>query len=247
MNDLDALRQMLHDRTEYLHRCQAQYAELSAHDPHNDQQALALLTGLFANWGAWVQPGEFDEHLAGQVAQFQHNHGVHPADGVVRQSTWTALAAALHAEVEDLQYKVGEDAGPAAPPAVQPHHLDPGQLTHYLQVCEYLLAETLGTPSSDHPRLTAHGHNDSHWVSVVVLCFRMFDDYSAVDPANPRPHWGGASIPDGGYGPELQNAVRQFQELYHLRVTGEVDGITWQQLGNEVSYVKSQLRALRQA
>jgi peptidoglycan hydrolase-like protein with peptidoglycan-binding domain len=220
---------------------------LSPHDPGNDEQALALLTELFANWGAWVEHGVFDEHLQAQIVQFQHNHGVHPADGVVRQSTWTALTAVLHAEVDDLQHKLsaanhGHDA--ATPAAQPPHHQDPGQLTHYLQMCEYILAETLGTPPSAHPRLSAHGHNDAHWVSVVILCFRLFDDCNALNPTNPRPNWGSASIPDGEYGPSLQNAVRQFQELYHLHVTGEVDSITWQQLGNETSYVKTQLRTL---
>lgn len=250
MSEHDVLQKMLHDRTERLHQCQAQHAELSLHGAHNDAHALALLTDLFAGWGAWVQPGIFDEHLFEQVSQFQSNHGVHPADGVVRQSTWAALADALAYEVGELQHKVaaaGHDhhQQPANHPTwgsddgtghyqgewvKNPPHPNAHQLHQYIERANNLMHAC----SSAHVVLSARGHNDAQWLGVVVDCFLLFDEFNAFDAMNPGLGWGGAGMSHGEYGTNLQNAVHRYQEVNGLHVTGNVDAATWAQLAADL-------------
>jgi hypothetical protein len=259
MSELDVLQKMLHERTEYLHRCQAQQAELSLHGMHNDPQALALLTDLFAGWGAWVQHGVFDEHLHEQVGQFQANHGVHPADGVVRSDTWAALAAALATEVGELQHKVaaaghghheqpanhptwGSDDGTGhyqGPIVEHPAHPDAHLLHQYVSQANHLMHACAG---GSHVVLSAHGHNDPHWLSVVVDCFRLFDDFNAFDTVNPGLGWGSAGMGHGEYGANLQNAVHRYQEVNGLHATGDVDAPTWARLSADLQEVVGHLQ-----
>lgn len=236
MSDLEVLQHMLHDRTEFLHRCQAQHAVLTPNDPHNDAQAVALLTELFASWGQRVEHGVFDEHLREAIAQFQFDNGVHPDNGAVYDTTWAALAAALWAEVGDLQQRVATANGHGtAAPAVSP-----GQLTHDVQVCEWLLSEILGTQLR--PPLSVHAHNDGARVSVVIWCFRIFDEVEALNPANPHGRWGSANLPEHEYGPALQEAVRHFQQTQSLPATGDVDPTTWAALGRQVESARVELK-----
>jgi murein L,D-transpeptidase YcbB/YkuD len=235
MSDLVVLQHRLHDRTEFLHRCQAQHAVLTPHDPHNDAQAVALLTELFASWGQRVEHGVFDDNLREAIAQFQYDHGVHPDNGVVYETTWAALAAALWAEVGDLQHQVSVANGHGTSTPMPP----PAQVAHDIQVCEWLLSEIIGTQL--HPPLSAHAHNDGARLSVVIWCFRIFDEASTLNHASPPAPWGSANLPEHEYGVGLQDAVRRFQQMHSLPDTGEVDPNTWGALGREVEFTKADL------
>jgi peptidoglycan hydrolase-like protein with peptidoglycan-binding domain len=250
MTEADVLQKMLDERTDRLHRCQAQHAELSAGNRHNDPQALSLLTELFENWGGWVQHGVFDHNLTELVHQFQDTHGVHPADGVVRASTWAGFAAMLQAEVTDLTHKVAAASGhghhdhhaPADHPTwgsddgtghyqgpvnLHPPHPDAHQLHGYVDHATRLL-HSCSDPSR--PDLHAHGHNDSGWVSAVIDCFRMFDLINGFDTVNPGLGWGSDGMQDGDYGHNLQNAVHRYQEVNGVHPSGDVDAATWNAL-----------------
>lgn len=259
MSELEILQKMLHERADYLHRCQQQHAELSLHGRHNDPQALALLTDLFAGWGAWVQHGVFDDHLREQVAQFQSNHGL-PADGVVAASTWAALANALALEVDQLQHKVaaaaahGEHHQPAnhptwgsddgtghyqGPIVEHPPHPDANQLHQYIAHATQLWHACSG---ASHTTLSAHGHNDMHALSVLVDTFRLFDDFNAFDTVNPGLGWGSAGMSHSDYDTNVQNAVHRYQEVNGLHADGNVDAATWGQLIADLQEVIGQLQ-----
>jgi murein L,D-transpeptidase YcbB/YkuD len=260
MTELEVLRHTLHERTERLHRCQGEHAVLSAHNSHNDPHALSLLTEVFANWGAWVEHGVFDDKLESQVRQFQDSWGVQPADGVVRRSTWAALGAALQAEVADLERNVAQAAGqgphhaPAdhptwgsddgtghyqGPVVMNPAHPNADQLHQHIERANHLLH---ACADSSRPELAVHGHNDMQWVSVVVDCFRLFDLVNAFDTVNPGLGWGSGSMHDGEFDQSLQNAVHRYQEVNNLRPTGNVDAATWAALVEDLRGVVQSLR-----
>ena len=260
MTELEVLRHTLHERTERLHRCQVEHAELSVHNPHNDPHALSLLTELFANWGAWVEHGVLDERLESQVRQFQDARGVYSADGVVRRSTWAALGAALQAEVADLEHTVAEAAEhgqhqtPAnhptwgsddgtghyqGPIVMNPPHPNADQLHHYIERANHLLH---ACSDSSRPDLAAHRHNDGQWVSVVIDCFRLFDLVNAFDAVNPGLGWGSDGMHDGDFGQSLHSTVHRYQEMNNVHPTGNVDAATWAALVDDLRGVVQSLQ-----
>jgi hypothetical protein len=259
MTELERLRRSLHERTEYLHRCQGEHAELSAHSQHNDPHALSLLTELFAGWGAWVEHGVFEGNLESQVRTFQDHHSVHPADGVVRSSTWAALAAMLQSEVADLEHKVaeaghGQHHTPADHPTwgsddgtghyqgpihTNPAHPNADQLHQYIEHANHLLH---ACSDSSRPELSPHGHHDPHGVSLVVDCFRIFDLVNAFDTVNPGLGWGSDGMHDGEYGRNLHDAVQRYQQVNNLHATGNVDAATWAALAEDLRGVVHDLQ-----
>jgi hypothetical protein len=108
VSEIEYLQHALAVNREWLRRCLLQTAWLCPDDAaHGDLDGFHLLVEVFHSWGISM-PDNFYGHGqqgADQVRAFQEQHGIHPADGVVRNDTWQAIALVLQYQLDDLEHR----------------------------------------------------------------------------------------------------------------------------------------------
>jgi hypothetical protein len=251
MSDYEVNHQVLEEAKRRLHFLQGQHPDLSLTNPHNDSYSLHLLTDVLAPW-ANLRSGVFDDTLEATVRQFQEHYGVHPADGVVRESTWAALVMAEQHTVSELEHKVQATAGQAngydpdgrhhshhGGPQHGADHAQPEQVHQYLNKAAALIA---ACNDDGHPLLAINLHNDSDWVQVVVDTFNLFDTVDALFASSSGAVWG--NFHDGRFDHTLQEAVSRYQNSKYIVASGQVDFTTWHWFATDLTALSHHLHAL---